>query len=149
MAIKPSHKQINEIAEHLECGMRCYFNLKTGEIKTIINMDTWEIADEEIWQDEINEIEKNAEDYFKFEGMNSHESFNLMVDFTNYIDNIQLKERLIKALNRAKPFRNFKWEIDKSVVYRQHWFDYKTTRYIQLVNKQIELFKRDFEKQVY
>lgn len=40
-------KQIEEIAENLDCGTKCYYNLKTGEIKTLLNFDSWDDADEE------------------------------------------------------------------------------------------------------
>jgi hypothetical protein len=31
--MKLNDKQIEEIADNLDCGMRCFYNLKTGEIK--------------------------------------------------------------------------------------------------------------------
>jgi len=144
--MKPSEELIKEIADNLDCGMKCYFNIKSGELRTIINMDSWELAEEEPWEEDINEVEKNREDYFEIEGMSSHESFNLMVDFADSIDNLKLKERLIKVLNRPKPFKNFKWEIDNSGEYRQHWFDFKKMRYIHLVNEQIENNTTEFNE---
>lgn len=137
--MRPSEKNIKEIAENLECGMTCYFNVKTGEIKTIINTDSWDLTEEEAWEEDINEIEENQDAYIEFHGMSSHESFNLMVDFTDLIDDLKLKERLIRGLNRPKPFRNFKWEIDNSGEYRQQWFDFKSSRYISYVQDQIDL----------
>ena len=32
--MKLTEKQIEEIADNLDCGMRCFYNLKSGEIKT-------------------------------------------------------------------------------------------------------------------
>jgi len=135
-----TEQQIKDIAEELDCGMRCFYNLKTGEIKTILNFDNWLGADEEPWEDEIKEIEENWMDLFEFEGMDSKESFRVMTDFAENIDNDQLREKLINALNRSKPFRNFKWIIDNSGEYRQQWFDYKKSRYIEWVKDQIELY---------
>ena len=34
--MKPTEKQIEEIADNLDSGMRCFYNLKSGEIKTIL-----------------------------------------------------------------------------------------------------------------
>jgi len=51
--------------------------------------------------------------------MDSHESFKIMADFAENIDNARLQDRLINALNKSKPFRNFNWEIDNSGDYRQ------------------------------
>ena len=133
-------KEINEIAENLDCGLRCFFNLKTREIKTVLNLDSWQSADEELWEDALKEIEDNSSDYFEFEGMSSRDSFNSMVDFIDTIDNLRLQERLTRALNKSKLFRNFKWEIDNSGDYRQKWFDYKKVRFIEWVKAQIEDF---------
>ena len=57
--MKPTEKQIEEIAENLDCGMRCFYNLRTGEIKTILNFDSWDGTDEDPWEEESKEIEEN------------------------------------------------------------------------------------------
>jgi len=107
--INLTEQQIKDIAEYLDCGMRCYYNKRTGEIKTILNFDSWIGADEELWEEYIKEIEENWGDYVEFEGMESHEAFRVMADFAESVDNSKLRGRLINALNRPKPFRNFKW----------------------------------------
>lgn len=143
--MKLTEKQIAEIAEELDCGMRCFYNLKTGEIKTIINSDNWIGADEEPWEEVWNEIEDNWDDYFEFKGLESHESYQIMADFAENVENKRLQNNLINALNRRKPFQNFKWHIDNSGEYRQQWFDFKKMRYIEWVKEQIEINKKDFE----
>jgi len=140
--MKPSEKQITEIAEQLECGFNCYFNTKDGQLKSIINADKIEFDYDYFEEDELNklnEIKKHWDSYIQFEGMNSHESFNLMVDFADSIDDLNIKEKLIRSLNKPKPFQNFKWEIDNSGIYRQQWFNYKQLRYIEYVRKQIDM----------
>lgn len=132
-----TEKQIEEIAEWLDCGFRCYFNHKTGVIKTILNSDTWMDADLGAWAEDAKEIDAQREDYIEFEGFESYDSFQVMADFTEHVDDKSLQQRLIGALNRRKPFQNFKWEIDNSGEYRQQWFDYKKMRYIQWVKDQI------------
>jgi hypothetical protein len=118
--------------------MRCYYNKQTGEIKHILNFDSWMYADEELWEEDIKELEENWENYVEFEGMASRDSFRVMADFTDIVDNNNLRERLIGALNKKKPFQNFKWVIDNSGIYRQQWFDYKKERYIEWVVEQLE-----------
>ena len=34
--IKLTDQQIKEIAENLDCGMRCFYNKQSGEIKTLL-----------------------------------------------------------------------------------------------------------------
>lgn len=140
-----TEKQIEEIAENLECGMRCFYNLTSGEIKTILNFNNWIGADEEPWEEELEEIEEHWDDYFEFVGFESHESFQIMVDFAESIDDHRLQNRLIGALNKRKPFQHFKWEIDNSGEFRQQWFDYKRMCYIQRVKDQIDLNNMDIE----
>ena len=144
--MKLSEEQIEEIADNLDCGMRCFYNLKTGDIKTLLNFDNWIGADEESWEEEAKEIDENMDDYFEFEGFQTHESFRIMADFAERIDDPKLQGQLINALNRPKPFRNFKWQIDNSGEYRQQWFDYKKMRYIQWVKEQIDLNGKDFNE---
>ena len=143
--MKLTVKQIEEIAENLDCGMRCFYNLKTGEIKAILNFYSWIGADEEPWEEELKEIDENWGDYFEFVGFESHESFQIMVDFAENINDTGLQNKLINALNGRKPFQNFKWQIDNSGEFRQQWFDYKKMRYIQWIKEQIDLNIKDFE----
>ncbi len=143
--MKLTEKQIEEIADNLDCGMRCFYNLKTGEMKTILNFESWIGADEEPWEEESNEIDENWGDYFEFTGFKSHESFQLMVDFAENVDDRRLQNKLINVLSKPKPFQNFKWQIDNSGDYRQQWFDFKKMRYIQRIKKQIDINNKDIE----
>lgn len=118
--------------------MRCYCNIKNGEIKTLIDFDDWESADEKLWDEEAKEIEENWSDYIEFTGFESHESYRIMEDFAESIDNEELRHQLINALNRPKLFRNFKERIDNSGDYRQHWFEYKKKCFIEHVREQIK-----------
>jgi hypothetical protein len=65
------------------------------------------------------EIDDNRDDYFEFKGIESLESFQIMADFGEDVDDTILQNKLINALNRSKPFQNFKWQIDNSGDYRQ------------------------------
>lgn len=144
--MKLNEKQIEEIADNLDSGMRCFYNLKTGEIKTLLNTDSWIGADEELWKEESEEIDDNQADYFEFEGFKSHDSFQLMTDFAERVDDSKLQDKLRNALNRPKPFRNFKWQIDNSGVFRQQWFDFKKMRYIHWVKEQVDLNRKVFNE---
>jgi hypothetical protein len=145
--MKLTKKQIEEIADDLDCGMRCFYHLKTREITTLLNYDHWMGADTEPWEEDMEEIDENWGDYFEFQGFESHESFQIMADFAESIDNPKLQNKLISALNRSKPFRNFKWQIDNSGEYRQQWFQFKKTRYIQWVIEQIEIYNGELNEQ--
>lgn len=122
------HKQniINSIAQELDCGFDCYFNVKTEEIISIpgfsyvLDMDDFE----EAFEDNFNKIENQKSDLIKFEVLQSFESFKIMEDFVAQLSDKNLQEELNLILIQKKPFRNFKYRIDHSD-FRQSWFDFK------------------------
>lgn len=138
--IKLTKDQIKEVAEQLDCGFKCYVNKETGTIQSVINFDKWLGGDEDPWTEVTKELEENWDKYIEVDGMESKDSFNVMADFAENVDSVELRESLIKALNRKHPFQNFKWVIDNSGPYRQKWFDFKNQRYIEWVEDQLESF---------
>jgi hypothetical protein len=140
--IKLTKDQIKEIAEELDCGMRCYINKETGEIKTVLNFESWQTVDREPWEDVLNDLEENWDKYVEIDRMESHASFEIMADFAESVDR-ELRDSLINALNRKHPFQNFKWVVDNSGPYREKWFDFKNHRLIEWVKDQLEVL--DFE----
>jgi len=132
-----SEKIIAEIADNLDIGMLCFVHKRTGNIKTIIDEMRWLGADTEAWEDDMEEIDTNRSSYIEFEAMNSHESFEVMLDFTETVRNEHLQQKLERALSRSKPFRHFKNTIDHEDDYREEWFAYKKERYIEFVKQQM------------
>ena len=135
-------KILKEIAEETNCGMVCYLHKKTKEIKSIIDFDQNYYADPEGWEDLIEEIEKNKNQYWRFEQMETYESFRVMEKFAEQLDNDNLKDKLFRALNKRKPFQNFKYIVDNSGEYRQKWFQFRDEAWEQHVLRQ---FKSYFE----
>jgi len=132
--ISISNKTIEEIADHLDCGMKCYLNISSGEIIAV--------ADDENFIDmeldaKMDEIKDNPSAYLEFHMMTTHESFNVMMDFAMKIDDTKFQTQLLTALNAKSPFRNFKSKLDSSENYRQKWFDYKKNKYIEYVKRQV------------
>jgi hypothetical protein len=121
---------VKKIAENNNCGYICFFNPDTGEMEEA--MPEWledpgsheDVMDQE-WE-EMYTFEK-WERVSTIEPPESDESFRIMEDFAEYKVTDKLQEQLFGALNRQKPFRNFKNLIDQSE-YRQEWFDYKQKR---------------------
>jgi len=134
--MKLTEEQIKKIAEEIDSGMSCYVHRLTGKIISVIDLDNFD-ADEEGWEKEFKEIEDNSDDYLKIENMSSTEKFELMAEFAENLDNPLLKEELINALEKSKPFRNFKWLIDNSGLYRQKWFDFESQKMIEWVKQQL------------
>jgi hypothetical protein len=133
--MKLTSKQINEIAQDLETGMKVYLNKETLEFEAVLDWD--DITDPEPWDEIIEKIENEWTDVIVFEKLNSKDGFQIMEDFLDEIEDQRLKEDLIKILNRKSPFANFKNEIESSD-YRQMWFDFRTMKYEEYVKRQLD-----------
>jgi len=110
--------QIKQIAEELDCGMRCYVNKEKGEIVSVMDFESWQTDNRGPWEDVLNELEENWDKYLEIERMESYESFKITAGFAESVDNRELRDSLINAFNRKHPFQNFKWIIDNSGPYR-------------------------------
>ena len=133
--MKLTSKQINEIAQDLETGMKVYLNKETLEFEAVLDWD--DMTDPEPWDEIIEKIENEWQDVMVFEKFKSRDGFQIMEDFVDEIDDQRLREDLIKILNRKSPFANFKDEIESSA-YRQMWFDFRTMKHEEYVKRQLD-----------
>jgi hypothetical protein len=141
--MKLTAKQINEIAQELEAGMKVYINRADLEIRTILDSDDM-YGDTEFWDEELEKIENEWTDYIVLEKMASGEAFTIMEGFVEEVDNEKLQQDLIKILNRKSPFANFKAEVESSD-YRQNWFNFRDQKYEEYVREQLEEENVEFE----
>ena len=139
--IKLTSAQIQEIAEILDCGSRCFYQHSTQTVKDLIDRDNpfYDPIEEE--EQAWAEIEENPDDHIEIEKMSSSHSFDVMEAFIDEVEDPQLRARLVKALSRPKPFRNFKYEIDDSD-YREKWFKFKKSKMIAWVEQQLDNHNR-------
>jgi len=135
--MKLSNKAIKEIAEFLDCGLICYVHKETKEIKSIIDLDNF-YSDEELWKEDIELIENNRSKYLRIDKMSSKDAFQVMKDFIDQVTDKKIRSRLIYALNRNKPFQNFKYEIGYDEEVRQQWFKFKAYSYEEWVKTYLE-----------
>ena len=92
-----------------------------------------------MFQDDFKKIESQKKDLIKFEVLESFESYKIMEDFKNQVEDDEFEEKLDQALNKRKPFQNFKNLIDNSE-YREKWFQFKQKEIEKIV---IETMKRN------
>jgi len=119
-------KIVKEIAETIDTGFICFLNLDTLETESIPNDDDYLFEFKSAAEESGEEFKYSEwEHCIKFEPLPSYEAFRIMEGFIDdVVDDDKVRNRLINALNRRKPFANFKNVIDSSQ-YRQAWFDYK------------------------
>jgi len=134
--MKITEKQIHEISQDLQTGLKTFINRKTYEIKSILDPNDI-YSDSEIWEEEFEEIENEWSDYSIISKMESWEGFQTMEDFIKEIKDDRLKDDLIKILNRKSPFANFKAEIESSE-YRQKWFDFRDFKHEVYVKEKLK-----------
>lgn len=138
---KSYKKLISEIAENLLIGFICFFNPKTLEVeflpkKLIEDPKEYEMITGESYKN--MELEhKSWEKCIEIEPIESYDSFKVMEYFIDEIDDVYLQNKLRDALNKSKPFANFK-NIVESSKFRQQWFDFR--------QKQLEFYVWDILK---
>ena len=141
---------IKEIAEYLDTGMKCFYHIHTGELEYYPDeLRGHAVYDEEIWQEIIDKVEDNDQEYIAFQAIESHESFSIMEEFVAGITETRIRDRFEDAIAFRKPFQNFKQLLNVYPELRQQWFDHKNQKYIECVQEQLNeynsLQKRDNE----
>jgi hypothetical protein len=89
------------------------------------------------WQDEHDKLDENYLHYKEIEAKESNDSFFVMEDFANQVNETKLQQKLFNALNRKHPFREFKFVLDNSGEYRNVWFYFKNKRYFDWVENKL------------
>lgn len=132
-------EQIKEIADTINCGFVCHWNIKNNRLIFMPNDEGFDPVYNDAWDDDLEELETNSGDYRKIEQPDSRESFNMMEDFIDELpDNTRIKVTLIEALNKKKPFREFKYQIDNAGDYRELWFKFRDKKLIDYVQERID-----------
>ncbi|NJY64114.1 hypothetical protein HC174_15330 [Salinimicrobium sp. CDJ15-81-2] len=124
------------MAELLLCGQICFLNIRTGEFDYHPSEMDFFPDEDNPWQEVIDKIENNWDDYIRIEPMNSNQSYAVMETFADQLEADGFRKKLLTALNRPKPFRNFNYLIHESD-FRQEWFDFRQGRNIEWVREQI------------
>jgi hypothetical protein len=116
------------IADNIDAGLVCFLNIDTLEIEEVSKTFIEDPEEFEAMTGEsgesLNLKYTGWDNCITFEPLESHESFQIMEEFTENLEDKKLKGELFDALSRRKPFANFKNIIDNSR-YRQSWFDFK------------------------
>jgi len=132
-----SDEKIIEIAGELDCGLKCFVHIENGTLISYPDELNYPDFDPDEWAEVIKNVERDLDNYVEIEKMDPHESFRVMESFVDTIDDVRLRDKLIRALSKSKPFRNFKFEIDNSGLDREQWFAFKNRRLFEWVKEQV------------
>ncbi len=84
------------------------------------------------------QVDSHPQTYIEIEAMRSGDAYRVMVDFVEQLTNQRLQEKLLRALDKPKPFREFKYVIDNSGIHREEWFAFKNQQYVDWVRRQLD-----------
>lgn len=132
---KIPEKVISEIAELIDCGLICFLNPETLEIETIMGNSYYD--DYSDIKDEIFAKIDNWQKCIEIAPPESWEGFDIMENFALSLPEAStIRQRLLNALERKRPFNNFK-EIVETSKYRSLWFEFKHKQLMELVRYQL------------
>jgi predicted small metal-binding protein len=139
MKILITPEKINDIAQELEMGMLCYYHIATGELESVPDeMKGHAGFEEEMWEDVLQKVKKNREQYICFEAPDSKDSFRIMEQYAAGITEQATRNQLFDALGGRKPFANFKFALQQYPDLLQQWYSFKQEHYMEFVQRQLD-----------
>lgn len=134
--MKITYKEAKEIAGDLEMGMVCYIHRATGERVCIPNEELLDYGAEP-WEEAIEKVKSEEENYIQLRPMNSSDGYEAMEDFTRTLPEDEDKKNLSRILSNRKPFATFKRYIEDSNL-REDWFAFRDAAYTNYVIEQLK-----------
>lgn len=123
---------IRDIAEALEMsGFRYFIHKETYELDMLPDYGLEGSVDDELFEEFREKLEANFIDYIEIEKLSSRDAFAIMEEFTVKVENKRKQELLYNALQRPKPFRQFRYALEDHDLL-EDWYAYKDAYYIQL-----------------
>lgn len=119
--------------------MRSFINIETLEVDIHAGEEHFSFGDVE---DTAREAMDNPDKFFPIEVLSSSESFRVMEAFIETVKDKRLQRSLISALERKRPFANFKYIIDNSSV-RENWFQFRDEAYMNIAKEWIDVNASD------
>src|SRR5687767_6234613 len=120
-------------------NMRSFINMDTLEVDIHAGEDHFSFGDVE---DTAREVMDNPDKFLPVEALSSSESFRVMEAFIETVKDKRLQRSLINALERKRPFANFKYIIDNSSV-RETWFQFRDEAYMNIAKEWIDVNASD------
>lgn len=113
----------------------CYIDLLKGEV-VLPDIDE-DISDEDA---------ENEDRYFYVEPIASHESYEIMQDFAASVESDEIRNQMFDALERKKPFFNFKSTLADYPDIQKKFFEYKDNRLKEILRDRLAEFGYGLEE---
>ena len=142
--IKITNRKIEEMAQRYGGIEVIFVNIKTGEVRFLMDLDQMVGMDfEDLAKKEYEKIEAEREDWVRLKNLNSREEFQIMESFIPKVRTKRIRDRLQLALTGYKPFRNFKDQIHQMALERDEWFEHRTLHNINHIRDFLEFRLKD------
>ena len=112
-----------------------YIDLETGDV---VSPD----VDDHIGFD----IYKQNDRYFFLEPITSHDGYEIMQDFASALESDEIRDLLYDALEKKKPFRNFKNILADFAEIEKRFYEYKGNRLKVILKNRLEAIGYELEE---
>ncbi|MEO5570141.1 MAG: UPF0158 family protein [Bacteroidia bacterium] len=129
--------QENMMIHYLDCVKREVIFIPEDYVSWLDEM----ITDEEINEEEnetdkmllqdIKRINDEPDKFIEIPRTPTHEAFQIMEDFTEQLSDERLQNNLVRALNRPKPFHNFRFVLEEDNEVLQQWYKFRDAAYLE------------------
>ncbi|GEM_PF-6691365 len=136
---RATDEQIEEIAEEMIMGQKCYWNKKSSEPLFLLSDDEDIDFDRTVWDENLAEFNKNFSDYVEIEMLSDAEFQAIMSDFAESLtDSNELKSKLLADRNSDKPFKTFEEILEDYEDEVELWFEFQYKKVQEIVIRRME-----------
>jgi hypothetical protein len=114
-----------------------------------IDLIKGDVVSPDIDDDISYEDVENEERYFYIEPITSDEGYEIMQDFAASLEPDEIRDHLIDALERKKPFRNFKDAITEYPDIESKFYEYKDNRLKDILRNQLAEYGYELEEETF
>src|SRR5438045_3264544 len=98
-----SKEILNHIAGSMEAGEKCFIHKKTLQVITypedyLLELEADDYMENMPWKEEMEKVRQDADNFIEIEKMSSVESYRVMEEFVDSLENSLTKIRLIQAI---------------------------------------------------
>lgn len=131
-------KLVAAIEQEFDCGLNVFLHQFTLNLLVLPDDSDRDYIEEEYWEEQRLELKNNESHYIEIKKWNSSYSFKVMESFVlNIVDDYIFKTKLSDALEKSKPFRNFRTILDTNNEYLQKWYRFKTLMQKEYIKDQL------------
>lgn len=112
-----------------------------------IDLEKGEVVSPDVDNDISYEDVENEKRYFGIQPITSDEGYEIMQDFAASVQSDEIRDHLIDALERKKPFRSFKDALTEYPDIESEFYGYKDRRLKDILKNQLTEYGYELEEE--